>query len=214
MIKYETIEMPENGRTFVVGDLHGCYDILMHELNKVSFDKSKDLLISVGDLIDRGDKNIDCAWLLAEPWFKAVMGNHEDMFINCMNGINVQLYLSNGGQWTTKQPNNDLLELKDMFEKMPHVIILEPGPYVISHATFSFDSLEDFKRGVGRKHYTDPYHLLWERDNLERSHPDIIRSYHGHTPMEKSITLGNSRYIDTGAVFKEHGGFLTLEEIK
>ncbi|MBL2109540.1 serine/threonine protein phosphatase, partial [Klebsiella pneumoniae] len=39
---------------WVVGDLHGCHTLLMNELERVSFDPLCDLLISVGDLIDRG----------------------------------------------------------------------------------------------------------------------------------------------------------------
>lgn len=42
------------GRTFFVTDVHGCFDLLHEELNKVAFDSSKDLLFSGGDWCDRG----------------------------------------------------------------------------------------------------------------------------------------------------------------
>ena len=57
---------------WVVGDLHGCHTLLMNELERVSFDPLCDLLISVGDLIDRGAENVECLELIAMPWFMAV----------------------------------------------------------------------------------------------------------------------------------------------
>ncbi|MFW6114564.1 MAG: metallophosphoesterase [bacterium] len=40
-------------RTIVVGDIHGCYDELRQLLDAVAF-RTDDLLVSVGDIIDRG----------------------------------------------------------------------------------------------------------------------------------------------------------------
>lgn len=67
------------GRDFVVGDLHGMYDMLMEALRDHDFDQSKDRLFSVGDLVDRGPNSLECARLVDEPWFFAVRGNHELM---------------------------------------------------------------------------------------------------------------------------------------
>jgi len=49
-------KLPTNqaGKDYVIGDLHGCYELLERLLDAVGFDKSKDRLFSVGDLIDRG----------------------------------------------------------------------------------------------------------------------------------------------------------------
>lgn len=67
------------GRDFVIGDLHGCTLALEELLNHVRFDKSKDRLFSVGDLVDRGPDSIGALALLNERWFFAVLGNHEHM---------------------------------------------------------------------------------------------------------------------------------------
>ena len=60
------IFIPKNikGRDFVVGDIHGHYDLLKTELKTVGFDKQKDRLFSVGDIIDRGPKSEECLTLL------------------------------------------------------------------------------------------------------------------------------------------------------
>lgn len=67
------------GRDFIVGDLHGCYDELLNLLSVVSFNVEKDRLISTGDLIDRGPKPVECLELLNQKWFYSVKGNHESL---------------------------------------------------------------------------------------------------------------------------------------
>ncbi len=55
---YHRIDGTKYRNVWVVGDLHGCYTRLMSELHRVDFDPAQDLLISVGDLIDRGTENV------------------------------------------------------------------------------------------------------------------------------------------------------------
>ncbi|WP_201294289.1 metallophosphoesterase, partial [Escherichia coli] len=79
---YHRIDGTKYRNVWVVGDLHGCYTRLMSELHRVDFDPAQDLLISVGDLIDRGTENVESLELLQMPWFRAVMGNHERLMID------------------------------------------------------------------------------------------------------------------------------------
>jgi serine/threonine protein phosphatase 1 len=53
-------ELNEKGRDFVVGDIHGCFDLLSNNLKEIGFDESVDRLFSVGDLVDRGKQSEDC----------------------------------------------------------------------------------------------------------------------------------------------------------
>jgi serine/threonine protein phosphatase 1 len=71
--------MPANadGRDFVVGDLHGHRGLLELELDDLGFDPTRDRVFSVGDLIDRGPDSLATLRLIEEPWFHAVLGNHE-----------------------------------------------------------------------------------------------------------------------------------------
>ena len=71
----------DKGRDFVVGDIHGHYDLLMEGLEARGFDRETDRVFSCGDLVDRGPKNQKTLALIREPWFHAVRGNHEDMMI-------------------------------------------------------------------------------------------------------------------------------------
>lgn len=76
----------EIGRDFVVGDIHGCFDALRYAMFGVVFDESKDRLFSVGDLVDRGNQSEESIDWIAQPWFHAVRGNHEEMAIGWSHG--------------------------------------------------------------------------------------------------------------------------------
>ncbi|WP_414041500.1 metallophosphoesterase [Acidithiobacillus sp. M4-SHS-6] len=77
----KTLPVNTQGRDFVVGDLHGCKALLDAELVRQDFDVARDRLFSVGDLVDRGPDSEGCLDLLMEPWFHAVMGNHDAMLM-------------------------------------------------------------------------------------------------------------------------------------
>ena len=104
------------GRDFVVGDMHGFYDLFLAELDRYDFDPSCDRVFSVGDLIDKGPKSLDCLRLLKRPWFHAVRGNHEQMLLDfCFpyslteqdRDLNAKIFLKNGGDWVNKLEATD-----------------------------------------------------------------------------------------------------------
>ena len=76
--------LPRNtvGRDLVVGDLHGHRSLFESELDRVGFRPGRDRVFSVGDLIDRGPDSLATLALLEEPWFFAVLGNHELALLN------------------------------------------------------------------------------------------------------------------------------------
>lgn len=100
MSVYQHINGAEWRNIQVVGDLHGCNTLLMEKLDEVGFDTSRDLLISVGDLTDRGEENVECLALLNQSWFRAVRGNHEQMMLDCLlyDGNDAH-WVMNGGSW-------------------------------------------------------------------------------------------------------------------
>ncbi len=78
------LTLPANsaGRDLIVGDLHGHRALFELELERIAFDPSRDRVLSVGDLIDRGPDSLETLALIDEPWFHAVLGNHELMLLN------------------------------------------------------------------------------------------------------------------------------------
>lgn len=118
------------GRDFVVGDLHGCLDLLHEFMKHVNFNKEVDRMISVGDLVDRGPKSYETLQLLYEDWFFAVMGNHEDMMVQTINGVYPpHIWTQNGGGWFYDLPPLEQSNLKDLCNrvvgKLPALITVE-----------------------------------------------------------------------------------------
>jgi serine/threonine protein phosphatase 1 len=63
--------------TLIVGDIHGCYAELLDLLDLAGLGDG-DLVVSVGDLVDRGpDPGAVLDWFRARPQHVALMGNHE-----------------------------------------------------------------------------------------------------------------------------------------
>ncbi len=124
-------KLPTNnhGKDYVVGDLHGCLDLLLRLLNEVGFDQSCDRLFSVGDLIDRGPDSLGCLHLLKHPWFYAVQGNHENMLLNFflpylqhnridnLDDVNETDFLWNGGDWIVQYFLEDQQRMTPEFDQ-------------------------------------------------------------------------------------------------
>lgn len=210
------------GRLFAVGDLHGCYNLLMSKLKEIGFDFEKDLLASVGDLVDRGTQNMECVSLLAEPWFVAVRGNHEQL---CIDGLTNQAskncHVSNGGAWFYDIDGQLQYDIANKFKALPIVLEInhQGGKFGFVHGHIEQNNWEDFKATfhseTGRpRNATDL--AIWGR---ERLNPDALDYAHvdgveavimGHTVVSRPCKRDNCFYIDTGAV---HNANLTIIEL-
>lgn len=214
---YEKIDGSKYRNIFVVGDLHGCYTLLMSELDRVGFDAASDLLISVGDLVDRGAENVECMELTTFPWFKAVRGNHEQMMLDGLsdNG-NVNHWLANGGCWFFYQDLDKERQAKALLhfiDELPLVIELTTNgkKYVICHADYP---RREYEYGA----QIDTEKVIWNRERISESmdgHLEEIKGadlfIFGHTPARETLRFANQYYIDTGAVFC---GNLTVRQLQ
>lgn len=93
---YQRIEGTRWRHVWVVGDLHGCFSMLMAKLRQCRFDPWQDLLVSVGDVIDRGPDSLRCLVLLRKNWMVAVRGNHEQMALDALTTGEQLLWQMNG----------------------------------------------------------------------------------------------------------------------
>ena len=91
----DEIKTIKKRETFVIGDVHGCYE----QLVKCIFDASPstgDRLIFLGDLVDRGNKSfevVDYIIKLKERYEVIYLNsNHDDAFINGLLGEGYMLY--------------------------------------------------------------------------------------------------------------------------
>ncbi|TCB75914.1 serine/threonine-protein phosphatase 2 [Acinetobacter sp. ANC 4177] len=214
-------------RLFVVGDLHGCYVELMDRLSIINFDFSKDLLISVGDLIDKGRDSLKCLELTKEPWFKAIRGNHEQMCLEAkLASEMISVHCQHGGEWLYKLPFAVQLDCLDLCLNLP--IILEVNfkgkLYGFVHADIDFNDWQKFKKSILKNDYFTNYksstlqNALWGRSRITQSQNTrkyksvygIDEIYLGHTTVQEPIQLNNCFYIETGAFM---GNNLTIKEL-
>ncbi len=69
-------------RTFAIGDVHGCLELLERLLDRLNYEPSSDQLVFVGDLIDRGPRPAAVVRLVRALQLSgkvvAIKGNHED----------------------------------------------------------------------------------------------------------------------------------------
>lgn len=75
-------------RHILVGDIHGCLDEFNELIKLISYNKSKDKLILLGDLIDRGPDSIGVIRRAQALGAESVMGNHEYKFVKWINNTN------------------------------------------------------------------------------------------------------------------------------
>lgn len=214
---YQRINGADWRNIWVVGDLHGCYTNLMNRLDGVGFDPAQDLLVSVGDLIDRGSENVECLELITMPWFRAVRGNHEQMMIDGLSAHgNVNHWVANGGGWFFYLDYDKEILAKALAHKateLPLIIELVTGnrKVVICHADYPHNEYE-FDKPVPEEM------VIWNRDRVSDAQDgnvsEITGAYlfiFGHTPARQPLKFANQMYIDTGAVFC---GRLTLVQIQ
>jgi len=213
---YHVLNGAEWRRIWVVGDIHGCRRELDALLEQHQFDRQQDLLISVGDIIDRGPDSLGCLALLEEPWFRCVRGNHEEMALSALQGQKMALWQMNGGDWFFRLRGAALIVARHALQRcreLPLIIHLQLGEriVVIAHADYP-------AREYALNKPLDWQQVVWSRQRLEgieSGEEAGIRGaeafYFGHTPLKQPLTIANLHYIDTGAVFGNH---LTMLQLK
>ncbi|HTU03674.1 MAG TPA: metallophosphoesterase family protein [Candidatus Sulfotelmatobacter sp.] len=187
--------------TYVIGDIHGCLDPLQRLIDKVK-PKPGDELIFVGDYIDRGPQSRQVVdYLLGLPHRRIfLMGNHEKMLLDFLDGEDQELFLANGGQATLRSYGGDPDDIPDAHRAFFKSLrpMYETTDYLFVHAGI---------RPMVPLAEQNIRDLVWIRHEffqfIGRFPKPVV---FGHTPLRQVLMAEDRIGIDTGCVY---GGKLT-----
>jgi serine/threonine protein phosphatase 1 len=209
------LRLPQNfhGRDFVVGDIHGAYDLVIKAMRAVRFNPKVDRILSVGDLIDRGKGSARVLGFLAQPYVHAALGNHEHDFTSVdPDGIRILAEVNwNGLGWAQSLDDETILKIQAAFNKLPVVIEVptERGLVGLVHGDVPAGmSWSRFVSLVESNHEATVEIALTGRDRIQNRDQSgvegIGRVFVGHTVLWSGPKrFGNVYGMDTGAVFSE-----------
>jgi serine/threonine protein phosphatase 1 len=216
--------LPANtlGRDWVVGDIHGAFDLVITAMRVSGFDRRVDRLFVVGDLVDRGDDSLRALKFLEQPYVHCLRGNHEDMWLGLYQDTipspEVVLMASRamrmgGLDWWFKAPPAERNALVAKFRELPIVIEVETprGLVGMIHADVPAGmSWQQFVAAIEAGDERATQTALWGRTRAHQGNTDGVagvgRIFAGHTPQDAIRRLGNVYLVDTGAIFGLNNG--------
>ena len=204
-------------KRFVIGDIHNRIEALKQVLQSSNFDYEKDLLISLGDVIDGGYNAYEVVEeLLKIKNLKLIIGNHDKWFMNNISsGWSGSIWLNQGGKNTLnsyKKANPDGMipvTHQEFFNNGSYYHILDNMLFV--HGGF------DTRLPIEENNIIT---LLWDRSLIEkhwngRKERTFDKIFVGHTTTQmygkvEPQFIGKLVMMDTGAGWN---GKLTIMNI-
>ena len=220
-----------------MSDIHGELELFERLLSDVQYNPNKDQLILLGDYVDRGPNSkgvLEKVIQLKAHGAIVLKGNHEDMMIKSLTTDEERVWKN----WINRNGGNKTLESYGFNNS--DFIVHEEDPFVKPkihseelehHLNFilgldHFFETDDYIFVHGGVHpttplkETDPYILMWIREEFHNGYNGEKTVVFGHTPTTKfhnekdnhSVFFGENRIIgiDGGAVY---GGQLNCLEL-
>lgn len=182
-------------RIVVITDIHGCFDECRRLLDKLKFNKNSDMLINLGDTIDRGPAIYEAFLFLYELKEEMgercvlIRGNHEQMMLDATGKSERKkdykdLWYMNSGEKTVYSfigHKHKINEYRSWFEQMPYYYTEERFQCV--HACLKDEDPE--KNTIET--------LIWGRD----TDYDGKLVLTGHTPYRVPLYFNGSEPVGT-----------------
>lgn len=213
MNHFMKIVVPDDKELFFVGDLHGNADLYDRTLNEFGI-TDNDVIISVGDVIDRGPRS---ARLLFEFLFKPnrymILGNHEHM---CVEGATrrdfYHCHMQNGGDVFLDEVGESGIQFfRQYLDQLPLILEVHHRgkKYGVVHGGVPtrFTNWDDFVAAVKPMQWDIIEEIIWDRkvfDNCRNNNSPqaphiagIDYVFSGHTGVVDPLQYGNRLWIDS-----------------
>ena len=205
--------------TYIIADIHGCYDQYMELLHRINFG-SEDELYILGDVVDRGPEPIKIILdIMDRDNVNLIMGNHEVMALAVLKKLvreishetiedfdydvmqEISLWMANGGDITMEKfqqlDPSKRADVLSYLEDASYYETIEQDDklYVLVHG-----GLGGFSLNKDLDDY-DLDDLVWERPDYDREYFPGGRVFlvTGHTPTQFI------RYDRKPLIFQENG---------
>lgn len=203
------------GRDYVIGDVHGAFDLVQKAMEAVGFRRDVDRLLCVGDLVDRGMDSARVERLLRLPCVFAVRGNHDALVADCDPELVRALAIVNfnGMSWLRDLPNNQVARIQQALKALPYAIEIasadgsEPTGIVHAQVPTNWDwptfveALCEWPEDDGL--FEDALCSRYKFDHNDKSVvKGVKRVFCGHCiSWDGPRVLGNTVFADTGATY-------------
>ena len=185
-------------RVLVIGDVHGMYEKLIKLMDKIRFNPDEDLLIFLGDYIDRGPDPGRCLqyiFALQQQYPDVVvclMGNHEVMMSSYFmqkRGSYNNLIVDYAGSWLDNGGLETLKQLDEMDEgtkeELLQWVMNLPVKYQYQDYFFCHAGVDpDVPLAVQNE-----FDMLWRRQQWWEQYKGEETLVVGHTPVQKVMKL-------------------------
>ena len=207
-------------RILAIGDIHGYADKLRVLWKKIGFDDNKDMLVFLGDYVDRGEKPVEVLRFVREQVTRyqnvyALCGNHEAMMLAYLKEYGLgrtlrghfDIWLMNGGKVTKKQfaalPAEESEELLAFVKARP----------LYFRMTHGAQSILFVHAGVNpRRVKQTSQDLLWIREDFFDNYSGTELIIVGHTPTQSIGGRDMSRnvplFLPNNIIACDTGSFL------
>lgn len=121
--------LKDKSRDIIISDIHGCIDEFNELLKALVYNKKKDRVILLGDLIDRGNDSVAVVKKARELGLESVRGNHEHKFLKWFRSSGSRLDVYGRHPHYSKFSDADITYMSNMpfFIKLEDTIIVHAG---------------------------------------------------------------------------------------